>query len=367
MSSASSGQQHGWRIGTLAGIPVYLGRSWVLVAGLIVLVLGPTVQQIVPDVGVGGYAVAGVFALLLLVSVLVHEAAHAVVAQRVGFTVSRIVADFWGGHTAHDGAGGTPGTSAAVSVVGPLANGVLALLGWSLMGVVEGAVPGLLLIAFTYANAFVAIFNLVPGLPLDGGFLLESLVWKLTGNRHRGTVVAGWTGRAVAVGLVLWVLSPVVLEGRRVGITSVAWAALIGVFLWQGASQAIRGGNLRLAASSRRLGQVARTVGVVPAQAQLSTVDWGSAALWVVEADGRFDGVVDPATLRTVPTDGWAHTSAAAVAVRLPDGWAVPLGPDDAVSEALEVMGRTGSGVIGLLDGQGRPWGVVLVDDVTRS
>lgn len=361
---------HGWRIGSLAGIPIFLGRSWVLVAGLIVLLFGPTVQRVQPGLGSLSYVVALAFALLLLVSVLVHEAAHGLVAQRVGFRVSRIVADFWGGHTAHDGAGGTPGSSAAVAVVGPLANGLLALLGWGLqqtVGTSGGGVVWLLLLAFTWANAFVAVFNLVPGLPLDGGFLLESLVWKISGNRHLGTVVAGWSGRVVAALLVLWVLWPVVLQGERLDLTRLVWALLIGGFLWQGASQAVRGGQLRLDASRRRVGEAAREVGVVASDTLLSSVAWGSRPLWVVLGeDGTPHGVVDPASLRAVPAQAWGSTPASAVFVRLPSGWAVPLAPDSSVDQALEVMRRTGSGVVGLLGEDGRPWGAVLVDDLTR-
>lgn len=363
----SSEPSHGWRMGSLAGIPVYLGRSWVLVAGLIVLLFGPTVQRSLPHLGAGGYAVALAFALLLLISVLVHEAAHGLVAQRVGFGVSRIVADFWGGHTAHDGAGGTPGRSAAVSVVGPLANGVLALIGWGLMQWVDTGVAGLLMLAFTAANAFVAVFNLVPGLPLDGGFLLEALVWKVSGNRHLGTLVAGWMGRLLVVLIVLWVLAPTFLEGRRLQISSVLWALLIGAFLWQGASQAVRAGRLRLDASRRRLGEVAREVGVVEAATPLSTVAWGSRPLWfVVDGGGSLEGVVDPASLRSVPAAAWGQTQASAVAVRLPQGWAAALSPESSVDEALEVMRRTGTGIVGLLAQDGRPWGAVLVDDLTR-
>ena len=139
----------GWRIGSLSGIPVYLGRSWVVVAVLMVALFGPSVRSVIPSLGIWAYAVAAVFALLLLVSVFVHEAAHALVAQQVGFGVSRMVADFWGGHTAHDGAGGTPGRSAAVAVVGPLSNGVLAVLGWwlvetlrAVLGSGEGVLQG---------------------------------------------------------------------------------------------------------------------------------------------------------------------------------------------------------------------------------
>ncbi|WP_298886195.1 site-2 protease family protein [uncultured Serinicoccus sp.] len=359
----------GWRVGTLSGIPIYLGRSWVLVAVLMIALFGPTVERTLPGLGAWSYAVAFAFVVLLLVSVLVHEAAHALVAQGVGFGVSRIVADFWGGHTAHDGAGGTPARSAAVAVVGPLANGVLALLGWWAMGVLDTTgVPLLLAYAFTWANSFVAVFNLVPGLPLDGGFLLESLVWGVTGNRHLGTMVAGWSGRLVVVLVAVVLLVPPLLNGDRVPWTRVAWVALIGVFLWQGASQAIRLGRQGMRASRRTLAETAHRPGVVAADALLHTVPWAEHPLWVVvDGEGRPDGLVDPPALQQVPREAWPSTPAAAVAVRLPAGWAVPLPPQTRLDAVIEVMRRSGSGVVALLDEQGRPWGVVSTHDVTGS
>ncbi|QFG68670.1 site-2 protease family protein [Ornithinimicrobium pratense] len=371
----------GWRMGTLSGIPVYLGRSWVLVALLLVALFGPTVQQLLPALGWWAYVVALAFAVLLLVSVLIHEAAHALVAQRVGFGVSRVVADFWGGHTAHDGAGGTPARSAAVAVVGPLSNAMLAVLGWwGVAALTSGSGPGLLpgsgtgvLVLLTYAfawsNTFVAVFNLVPCLPLDGGFLLEALVWRLSGSRHLGTLVAGWAGRLLVVLVVIWGLSPV-LQGEQVGLLRIVWVLLIGGFLWQGASQAIRSGRHGAAAARRTVGEAAHPVGVVGSRSTLASVPWHEQRLWVVlDGQGRPDGVVDPPSLQRVPRAAWPDTSASAVAIRLPEGWAVPLTPETRLDTVIEVMRSTGSGVIGLLDEQGHPWGVVVADDLvgTRS
>ena len=362
-------RQPGWRIGTLSGIPIYLGRSWVLVAVVMIALFGPTVGRVLPELGLWSYAVALVFVLLLLVSVLVHEAAHALVAQRVGFGVSRIVADFWGGHTAHDGAGGTPGRSAAVAVVGPLANGLLAVLGWWSWTLVDGTgVPLLLAYAFTWANSFVAVFNLVPGLPLDGGYLLEALVWKLSGDRHVGTITAGWAGRAVVVLVALALLLPPLLQGDRVPFTRVAWVALVGLFLWQGASQAIKVGVHGRRASRRRLGDAALPAGVVRNDEPLHTVAWSERPVWVVlDADGRPEGLVDPPSLQQVPREQWTGTPVSAVAVRLPGGWAVPMAPEARLDGVIDVMRRSGSGVVALLDDDGRPWGVVSTHELTGA
>lgn len=357
----------GWRIGTLSGVPVYLGRSWLLVAVVIMLVFGPTVDGVL-GLGAASYVVALLFAVLLLLSVLAHEAAHALMGQRVGFTVTRIVADFWGGHTAHDAAGVTPARSAAVAVVGPLANGLLALLGWALMGALDPGILLLLAMAFTWANAFVALFNLVPGLPLDGGFLLEALVWQVTGNRHRATEIAGWAGRGVALLVLAWGLSPVLLDGERLSIARFAWVAIIALFLWQGAGSAIAAGRRGRRAAELLLGTVARPVGVVDPATPLASVAWGSAPLWVVQqGDALPEAVVHPASLAQVPHDQQAAVPVSAVAVRMAPGWAVRTGPEGRFEDVLEVMRTTGAGLIVLLDEHGRPWGAVLASDLDRA
>lgn len=368
----------GWRIGTLSGVPVYLGRSWVVVALLIVALFGPQMQRLLPGLGIAAYGVALLFAVLLLVSVLVHEAAHALMAQRVGFGVTRIVADFWGGHTAHDGAGGTPGRSAAVAVVGPLSNALLAGLGWGLVSLLgsgalalsPGAGTGVVLLlayAFAWANTFVAIFNLIPGLPLDGGFLLEALVWAVSGSRHLGTMVAGWAGRLVVVLVAIWALAPA-LQGQQLSLVRLVWVLVIGGFLWQGASQAIRLGRQGAAASRRTVGQTAHPPGLVREDAALDHVDWRSHPVWVVlDGADRPVGVVDPPALQQVPQQAWPSTTVASVAVRLPDGWAVPMAPETALDEVIEVMRSSGSGLVGVLDEAGRPWGVVVAQDVVPS
>lgn len=357
----------GWRMGTLSGVPIYLGRSWVLVAALIVFLFGPTVQNLLPGTGLWAYGVALGFALLLLLSVLVHEAAHALVAQRVGYRVSRIVADFWGGHTAHDGAGGSPGSSAAVAAVGPLSNGALALVGWWAMGLFDGGVGLLLALAFTYANAFVAIVNAIPGLPLDGGFLLEALVWRITGQRAIGTIVAGWAGRLIVIAVVGWLLVPVLMGVEPLTITRLLWVGLIAVFLWQGASQAVRLGRRSLVTSRRTVGSVARPAGQVSRAASLASVDWSAPGLRVVvDESGMPVGIIDPQSLVRVPAPARASTPVSAVTVGLPDGWDVRAAPQDSLAGVVEVMQATRSGVIAVLDEQDRVWGVVLADDLER-
>ena len=182
----------GWKVGQVAGVPVLVSQSWLLIAALVTVLFG---QQLAPVLGAVGYLVALGYAGALFLAVLVHEAAHAVAARAVGLPPTHIVITFWGGHTQFESEAASAGRSVLVAVVGPLANGVLAAVAWVLAGAVDGgAVAGRLLLAFTITNLFLAVFNLLPGLPLDGGRVLEALVWRITGSRSTGTLVAGWAG-----------------------------------------------------------------------------------------------------------------------------------------------------------------------------
>jgi Zn-dependent protease len=340
---------YGWRLGAIHGIPVYLGRSWPVIAIIVVLTFGPTVPTPAGDGGGAfGYAVAVAYAVLLLISVLAHEAGHALVARRFGFRVDRVVADLWGGHTVYDSSTSRPATSAAISVSGPIANLALAALGYAAQALAPNGVVGLLLGALWLTNAFVGVFNLLPGLPLDGGYLVHALVWKVTGDRNRALIVAGWLGRIVTVAVVLWFVGRPLLLGHQPSLFTIIWCGLIGAFLWVGASNAIRAGQSRRVIERVSLAQVLRPVVVVgvtePVSSVLAGVDGaasggrfgsvssgsaGGAAgpvtpvVVVVGRSGEAIGIADLDAARAIDPSRRAQVPVEAVVGRQPDGWVV--------------------------------------------
>ena len=332
---------YGWRIASVHGIPVYVGRSWPIIAAVIVLTFGPQVSNPTTLEGGGtfGYAVAVAYALLLLFSVLTHEAAHAVVARRFGYRVDRVVADLWGGHTVYDSSSSRPGASAAIAVAGPLANLALAGAAYLLQGALDGGVLGLLLGALMLTNFFVGLFNLLPGLPLDGGFIVDALVWKASGDRNKGLIVAGWLGRVLTVAVVLWLVGRPLLRGEQPSLFTIVWCGLIGAFLWAGATNAIRSGRSRQVVERVPLAQVLRPVLVVSTTDSVEEVlsrlppvdpvrldaDDGprSAAVVAVEPGGQPAGLVDVATLLGLEPTRRRDVPVAAVVARQPEGWVV--------------------------------------------
>lgn len=356
----------GWRIASLRGVPIYIGKSWPIVALVIVVSFAPSIGRALPHVGAGAYLVAAAYALLLLASVLAHEAGHALVAQGFGNRVDRIVADLWGGHTTYQATTNSPGRSALVAFAGPLMNALIAVVAWFLWPMTPLGVPSLLMGALFYSNAFVAVFNLLPGLPLDGGFLVDSAVWKITGSRTKGQLVAGWTGRLVTIAVIAWFVVLPLLRGEQPDLVSIMWMALIASFLWQGATAAIRGARLQDKVSAVDVRAVVRPVHLVPQHLSLAEAFGAQmaqdAVAVVADEGGRPIGFVSDAVEQIDP-QAYATTPVSAVTIALPAGAVVDWRDDLTTTDSLQLMARTGSPAILVHDGRGT-YGIVSAADI---
>jgi CBS domain-containing protein len=153
-----------------------------------------------------------------------------------------------------------------VSAAGPALSLVLAAAGYGLMHVVPaGTIGGTLCSQLRWANLVVGIFNLLPGLPLDGGRMLRAVIWKLSGRQSMATIAAAWAGRVLAVSLFVipFVTGAVTLSGTGGDITTVLWLVVIAGFMWTGAGQAIKATRFRErlpALQARRLARKAVSV-----------------------------------------------------------------------------------------------------------
>lgn len=239
-----TGASSGLRLGTVLGAPVILAWSWFLAAIVITILFAPWLNTVRPDLGAMSWLVAFAYAVLLFGSVFLHELAHGVAGQFYGLKVAAIELNIWGGFTRFEPQVDNPRDKAAltsfvISIVGPIVNIVLALLGWwCLSAVTPASVPWLLLIAVTFANVALGAINLLPGIPLDGGWALQALMWRLTGSQFLGTIVASWVGRLIAVGFIGWSVITPLLAGERPDPLQVAWMSLIAIMLWFSAGDA---------------------------------------------------------------------------------------------------------------------------------
>lgn len=231
------------------GAPVLLARGWWL--GFLVLgtVFFPSWRN---SWGLGsGEALLLTVAqcALLAGSVLLHELSHAEVAYRSGRTVLSVSLTFWGGVTAsvpQSGISERPGRGAWIAAAGPAANlavaavARLALSAWPASASLTASVAHQLLWSLLMFNLALGLFNLLPGYPMDGGHVLDSVVTRITGRGSVGRLVAGWAGRLVAVAVLVAVILPDLLSASRPDSLSVIWAVFIAFFLWTGASGALR-------------------------------------------------------------------------------------------------------------------------------
>lgn len=362
MAAANETQSSGLVVARIGGVPVQIGASWLLLAAVITYIVGSGA----PELGTAAYIVGVAYAVSLLISVLVHEGAHAWMARALGFPVHRVVADLWGGHTAYDARLSTPGKAAAIAVVGPLANLALALVAWAASFAVTAEVPSRILFGIAFVNLLLAVFNLLPGLPLDGGQLVDALVWRLTGRREKGLIAAGWTGRVVTVGVILWFVVRPLLTGQEPSLTSIIWMGLIAVFMWQGATAAIRTGQARQMLGRGTVAQVVRPVPVLGGTDVLEAAAATGGLAVVVEERGRPTSLVIPQDAQTVPRDRWVTTPVSALARIQPDRWVAETRSQDDLTAVVTAIQESGSQVVVAVE-DGRVLGLVTVEAVNAA
>lgn len=289
------------------GVPVDVTPMWFVVGALVAYGFAGTVEVAVPGLGPWRYAVSATFAVLLYASILLHELGHTVVALRSGLPVNRISLHLLGGFSEIARPAPTPAREAGIAVAGPLVSLLLAAGGYAVAGLLEpGTIGHLLARAFQITNLLVGVFNLVPGLPLDGGRVLSATVWRFSGRRPLGNLVAGWAGRVVAVAVLL--AGFVSLRGQQGGSLGFLWAVLLFFFIWSGATQAIR--HAAFTARLPVLHARALTRRAIPVEATLPLSealrragDAGAGGLVVVTAGGDPVGLVDEAAVRAVPVE----------------------------------------------------------------
>jgi Zn-dependent protease/CBS domain-containing protein len=359
----------GISLGRVLGVPVRLAPSWFVIAVVVVVLFAPSVERSTDLVAPATWGVAALFALLLLGSVLLHEIAHAATARALGMPVTEIVANLWGGHTQFSDESPSPGATALVAVAGPLANAALTVAGWLALSLVDDGVLRLLLVALMLTNGLVAAFNMAPGLPLDGGRVLEATVWKVTGDRSNGTLTAGWCGRVVAVLLLVWMVGRPLLRGEQPELTNLVWSVMIAALLWQGATSAIGVARLRRSASAVRLADLVQPALALPADdvGWMALPDHDARHLVAVSGSGSPQGLLSADARRALrragqPTPG---TPLQAVVTVLDPVVTVPSTATG--SELLATLAARPAHQYLVLDEQGRLVGVVQGQELAEA
>ena len=357
------------RVGSIGGVDVMVRSSWLIVAALIAYLVAPGIEQQAPGLGAWTYVAGVAFAVLLTLSLLLHEISHALVAKRFGIGVRSITLHFIGGVTAMDGEPETPKQEFAISVVGPVTSlaiggaafGLLQITPEGLLAFVVGGLAG--------ANLVVGVLNLVPGMPLDGGRVLRAGVWKLTGDPHRATTAAGWVGRAVAVVVLFspWLLE---LAGIPIGVTDYIIALVFGWFMWSAATSAIMSARIRSKLPALQARVLARRTLSVPealplaeAIRQAQGIEAGS--IVTQDAEGRPVGVVNEAAVLATPEERRSWMAVRDVTRTLEPGLMLPA--DIAGEQLIRAMQSAPATEYLLVEPDGGVYGVLCTSDVDAA
>jgi Zn-dependent protease len=357
------------RIGSIGGVDVLVRSSWLLVAALISYLVAPQIEQVAPDLGALTYVAGVAFAVLLTLSLLLHEVSHALMAKRFGIGVRSITLHFIGGVTAVDGEPATPKQEFAISAIGPVTSLAIGGVALALTPVTPDGLLSFVVWGLAGANIVVGILNLVPGMPLDGGRVLRAAVWKATGNPHTGTSVAGWAGRVVAI---LALVTPLIFLqlGLDVTVFDFVLAGVFGWFLWSAASAAVVSAKVRSrlpALQARALAR--RTVGTAAelpvSEAVRQAQEAHAGAIIMVDTSGRPVGLVNEAALLATPEERRPWVPVSAVARSLDSGLTLPA---DISGEALiRAMQQTPASEYLLVEADGTIYGVLSTRDVDEA
>ncbi|GGQ15180.1 Zn-dependent protease [Actinomadura coerulea] len=362
----------GLLMGRLFGVPVYVSPSWFLVAVLVTVMFEGQVDGVVSRPL--SYLVAFTYAVLLYGSVFVHELSHAVTARAFGLPVRSVTLHILGGETSIEREAPTPGREFLIAFAGPLVNLVLAGLGLLVHAVVPMPDVALLLLeALTFANLLVGLFNLLPGLPLDGGRLVRAVVWKVTGRSRSGGVFAGWVGRGVAIACLVtgaYLATYSTGEGGGIGWLALLWSALVASFIWVGATQSIRAERVRdriPQLSARRLARRATlvTADVPLAEAVRRAREDHAGAIVIADHDGRPLGLVSEKAVTATPEHRRPWVSAGDLSRGIDDG--LKLAADLSGEELVEALRRAPASEYLLVEPDGGVYGVLAVADVDRA
>jgi len=316
----------GLPVGRVLGVPVLVSPSWLLFAGLVLVSFGPDLAE---RYGPGrGYTAAGAFAVLLLLSVLLHEIGHCVVARALGLPVRSITITFLAGLTEITEPPQTPAREYVVAVVGPLVSLLLAGVGWVGRDVFAGgSLPFLLASVVALSNGLVAAFNLLPGLPLDGGRVLRAAAWHVSGDEARATVFAAWSGRVVALVLVplLLLVALPSIGVTQLTATSVIFAALIASFIYLGATASLRRAKYLARLPRASVRALARPAVAVPQDVPLSEAvrqaqAAGVGGVVLVDTTGTAVAVLNEEAVLATPEQRRPWVAASTVGRRLTEG-----------------------------------------------
>lgn len=359
-----------WVLGRVKGIKLTMRFTWLPVAILLAFGFSAIIGEQFPYLGGWRYVASFAFMIAFTVSILIHELAHALVALRFGIPVTEINLGFFAAGTHIEGERKTPFEEFAVSVVGPLASLLVGGVAYFGARAMDEGVAEVALYELAVANLIVGVTNLLPGLPLDGGWVLRAFVWKLTGNMHTGTVAAAWAGRMIAIAVLA---APVILEAafdRQPTLIDFMIALAVGFFLWMGSTASLMQARLRRKLPALQVRTLARRAIAVHASTPVSEAvrlagEARAGAVVVIDGEDKPHALVSESAVNAVAPAQRPWTTVGEVSTRIGAGHII--GVNDTGEEILATLRKAPASEYLVLDANGKVYGVLATADVERA
>jgi Zn-dependent protease/predicted transcriptional regulator len=361
------------KLGRIFGVEIGLHYSWLIIALLIAFSLAGHFGAAHPDWGRGViWSMAIITALLFFAAIVAHELSHALVARRRGLPVRSITLFALGGVAQLEKEPEDAKTEFLVSIVGPIASAAIGFvclmlawaLGWTMMP--EATTPLLaMLIWLGYINIGLAIFNLLPGFPMDGGRVLRALIWWYTGSARRATLAASVTGQVFGFAFIIFGIYRFFGGPGFSGL----WMVIIGWFLFNAAKAVYARQEMTERLRGVRVGDLMTLdYTVVDGNDNLQTfvhdylLHTGRRCFLIAE-QGVVTGLITPNEVKGIPRARWPYTTVYDVMRPLEQLRTVT--PETPVSEALEIIGRDDINQLPAV-ANGRLEGMISRDQILR-
>jgi Zn-dependent protease/predicted transcriptional regulator len=361
----------GLRIGKILGIPIYLHSTWVFIFAAITYMIASQYKQEHPAwTDMQHWSVGVLTSLLFFASVLFHELGHSVVAQHYKIRVVSITLFLFGGLARIEREPSKAIQEFNIAIAGPLASAFLSACFFGLTKLFPYSQSvGALATWLARINFTLAVFNLLPGFPLDGGRIFRAVVWGITKNFDKATRVAGASGKIIAYALILFGAWSVFHGSVQGGL----WTAFIGWFLLNAAQESVAQVAVRetlagLSAADVMSTEVPTIPGHITLEEYSAEVLRTGRRVHLVINDDRFVGMMNVHTLNSIPRDEWAHNSVQAVMIpREKILWTSPEEPLLRLLERLLSADVNQMPVVsGATDGSPQIVGIVTRDSILR-
>jgi Zn-dependent protease/CBS domain-containing protein len=349
-------------------VPVTVAPSWAITALLLAAVYGPVLRSAVPSVGRGAaYGAALGFALVFGLCTLAHEAGHTLVSLRLGYPVRRIVLFALGGVSEIEPEPSRARDEFLIAGSGPLVSVVIAVAaGFAYDAAPAGRLTTALLGLVFWSNAALAAFNLLPGLPLDGGRVVRAAAAGLGARPLTATRVASWSGRLIAVALFV---AGFLVDRSAAGLAGGLFTAAVAGYLWIAAGRSLAVAEILDRVPSVSVAALLRPGVFVPASASVAEAMESARranARGVVVVDGadRPTGIVEEARIADIPPERRPWTPVTAVSRPLDPALRLPIGlAGDAL---LDRMRAAPAGEYLVVRPDGTPAGIISTRDFLR-